>query len=67
MGGSGRKVSPLTGVGPDVSVSVAVTDRDGRVTFWSEGAESVLGYSPAEIIGRPMGDLAAADGRMGCR
>ena len=27
-------------------------DMEGRVTWWSTGAERIFGYSPAEIVGR---------------
>jgi PAS domain S-box-containing protein len=43
---------------------MAVTDHDGRVTRWSSGAEEILGYTAAEIIGRPVADLLASDGRV---
>jgi PAS domain S-box-containing protein len=36
--------------------------RRGHVTSWSSGAEALLGYTSAEIIGRPLADLVAPDG-----
>ncbi|MCX5563501.1 SpoIIE family protein phosphatase [Streptomyces sp. NBC_00038] len=62
MDGSGQEIGSLTGARVDTSVAIAVTDRDGRVTYWSSGAESLLGYTPAEIIGRSVADLVTADG-----
>ncbi|MGW7540484.1 SpoIIE family protein phosphatase [Streptomyces sp. NPDC054770] len=62
MNGSGRKIGSLTGARVDTSVAIAVMDRDGRVTYWSSGAESLLGYTPAEIIGRSVADLVTDDG-----
>src|SRR4051812_38521607 len=32
--------------------AVFVTDLDGRVVTWNVGAERVLGYAEAEIVGR---------------
>ncbi|WP_406118032.1 SpoIIE family protein phosphatase [Streptomyces sp. NBC_00989] len=37
-----------------------VIDAGGTVTAWSAGAEQLLGYEPAEIVGRPAADLLAA-------
>jgi PAS domain S-box-containing protein len=34
---------------------------DDRIMFWSRGAEHVYGWSAAEVIGRPMGELIFAD------
>jgi PAS domain S-box-containing protein len=37
------------------SLPVAVTglDREGRVTMWNKGAEALVGYTAADVIGRP--------------
>lgn len=59
-----RLARRLTGARLDTSAAVAVTDRDGRVTYWSIGAEKLLGYTATEIIGRSVADLLAADGTM---
>ncbi|MER5540590.1 PAS domain-containing protein [Streptomyces mirabilis] len=32
------------------------------MAYWSREAQELLGYTPAEIIGRPLGDLFSADG-----
>ena len=64
MDGSGQEIGSLTGARVDSSVAIAVTDRDRRVTYWSSGAESLLGYTPAQIIGRPAADLVTTDGVM---
>ncbi|MGW0499034.1 SpoIIE family protein phosphatase [Streptomyces sp. NPDC003007] len=37
-----------------------VVDADGAIMVWSDGARRLLGYEPAEIVGRPVGDLLAA-------
>ena len=38
-----------------------VVDAGGAVMVWSAGAQRLLGYEPAEIVGRPAVDLLAAD------
>ncbi|MFJ5310044.1 SpoIIE family protein phosphatase [Streptomyces sp. NPDC088350] len=35
----------------------AVVDAHGTITEWGEGASRLLGYTPAEVIGRPAADL----------
>ena len=39
----------------------ATVDPDGIVTGWSEGARRLLGYRPAEVIGRPAAPLLAGE------
>ncbi|MGW3125128.1 SpoIIE family protein phosphatase [Streptomyces sp. NPDC001123] len=46
----------------DASAAVGVLDRDGCVTHWSSGAQELLGYAPADIIGKPVDDLLTAEG-----
>ncbi|MFI1166931.1 SpoIIE family protein phosphatase [Streptomyces sp. NPDC020801] len=53
----------LPGVPLDGSAAVALVDRDGRVTCWSDGAQKEFGYAPGEVIGRPVADLFTAPGR----
>jgi PAS domain S-box-containing protein len=40
-----------------VDAAVATTDSDGRVATWSPGAERLLGFAPAEVLGRPLSGL----------
>ena len=40
-----------------------VTDADGRVIHWNEGAESTLGYSAADALGLNLIDLAVTPER----
>ncbi|MFC9502826.1 SpoIIE family protein phosphatase [Streptomyces sp. NPDC057002] len=46
----------LTGAS-DESLAVAVVDYEGRVRYWSRGAEALLGYTPGEVVDRPLADL----------
>ncbi|MFJ5306893.1 SpoIIE family protein phosphatase [Streptomyces sp. NPDC088350] len=57
---NGRGVTPT---GPEERVPedfAVVVDAGGVVMVWSAGAERLLGYEPAEIVGRPAADLLAA-------
>ncbi|WBO63453.1 SpoIIE family protein phosphatase [Streptomyces camelliae] len=42
-----------------VRVAVLQVDRKGTVTAWNEDAEELFGYSAAEVIGKPLTELAA--------
>ncbi|VTR92859.1 multi-sensor hybrid histidine kinase : Multi-sensor hybrid histidine kinase OS=Nitrosospira multiformis (strain ATCC 25196 / NCIMB 11849) GN=Nmul_A2207 PE=4 SV=1: Response_reg: PAS_9: PAS: PAS_3: PAS_3: PAS_3: PAS_4: PAS_9: GAF: HisKA: HATPase_c: Response_reg [Gemmata massiliana] len=33
--------------------AMVVTDRDGRVVEWTGGAESITGFAPADVLGKP--------------
>ncbi|SDN29187.1 SpoIIE family protein phosphatase [Streptomyces wuyuanensis] len=46
---------------PLPSPATAVISEQGVVTGWSEGARRLLGYAPAEIMGRPAARLLAHD------
>ncbi|WP_370747642.1 SpoIIE family protein phosphatase [Streptomyces sp. MnatMP-M17] len=41
------------------STAKAAVDAQGVVTRWSEGARRLLGYAPAEVVGRPLAGLFA--------
>ncbi|MER8237416.1 SpoIIE family protein phosphatase [Streptomyces sp. NPDC101490] len=45
----------------DSRVRVAVTqiDRGGTITSWNEDAEELFGYEAGQVVGKPLGDLAA--------
>ncbi|MFF9774146.1 PAS domain-containing protein [Streptomyces sp. NPDC013978] len=61
-GPPGRRTRQLDTAHLPDSVTIAVTDGEARVAYWSREAEDLLGYTSAEIIGRPLDDLVGADG-----
>ena len=42
-----------------VDAAVIATDRDGRYTFWSQGAERLLGWSREQALGTAPGELGS--------
>ncbi|MEW2400690.1 SpoIIE family protein phosphatase [Streptomyces sp. NPDC046862] len=54
---------PVSGEGTSAhpTDAVAAVDARGRVTAWNPGARQLLGYAPAEVLGRPASLLLAAD------
>jgi diguanylate cyclase (GGDEF)-like protein/PAS domain S-box-containing protein len=45
---------------PDISGDTIITSDDkDNVILWNRGAESLFGYEPAEILGKPLGSLIA--------
>ncbi|MFD4508007.1 SpoIIE family protein phosphatase [Streptomyces sp. NPDC058457] len=59
-----RNTRQFTGARLDESPAVGVLDRDGCITRWSSGAQELLGYAPAEIVGKPLEDLLTAEGTL---
>src|SRR5258705_10844820 len=43
--------------------AIFVTDPDGLVTNWNRGAQHILGYTEAEIIGKNAGKFFTAEDR----
>jgi PAS domain S-box-containing protein len=43
-----------------VRESVVATDLDGRILYWSHGAEVMYGYSASEVVGKPYRQFAGA-------
>jgi PAS domain S-box-containing protein len=41
--------------------AIITTDREGRITLWSESSEKLFGYSKNEIVGKPLDTLFASD------
>ena len=48
-----NSVDVLRSMVSTLPVGVVALGRDGRVTLWNHAAEAILGYSAAEMIGRP--------------
>ncbi|KQX56106.1 MULTISPECIES: SpoIIE family protein phosphatase [unclassified Streptomyces] len=42
-----------------VRVAVAQIDRGGAITAWNEHAGELFGYEAEQVVGKPLGDLAA--------
>ncbi|AHG88320.1 PAS sensor protein [Gemmatirosa kalamazoonensis] len=40
---------------------IIMLDPDGRIASWNEGAERVMGYTAAEIVGQPLATLYPAE------
>ncbi|SEE64208.1 PAS domain S-box-containing protein [Streptomyces sp. 3213] len=57
----GRLPPASTGAFLGTAAAIAVTDPDGRVTHWSSGAQTLWGYAPEEVLGKPLADLFTAD------
>jgi PAS domain S-box-containing protein len=54
------------GMMPNVSgAAMAVVDADGMVVGWTQAAERLVGYSAAEVVGRPAAVLLPSAGDMG--
>ncbi|MEV0475961.1 SpoIIE family protein phosphatase [Streptomyces prunicolor] len=64
MNDSAAPSSPLTGVRAvmESAVVVIVADAHRTVTCWSNGARALLGFTTADVIGRPLDALLSADG-----
>ena len=52
---AGREIEHL--IFDHISDAIFATDPDNRVTYWSASAERQFGYTAAEAIGRPFGEL----------
>ncbi|WP_328584957.1 PAS domain-containing protein [Streptomyces sp. NBC_00370] len=56
-----RRVPDTTRLGlpddDDAGTARAIVDERGTVTQWGEGARRLLGYSPADIVGKPAASL----------
>lgn len=44
-----------------VQNAVIATDAEGRIFYWNDHAQSVYGWSRAEVMGRPMHELHLSD------
>jgi PAS domain S-box-containing protein len=59
-----RSAGRLSGARLDTSAAIGVVDPSGCITHWSSGARELLGYDPAEVIGKPVGYLLTAEGAL---
>ncbi|MCJ0875433.1 SpoIIE family protein phosphatase [Streptomyces sp. AP-93] len=55
----GERPARTTHVSPAAYTATATVSEQGIVTGWSEDARRLLGYAPAEVVGRPAADLLA--------
>jgi PAS domain S-box-containing protein len=55
-----RYLTRLIESSPD---AIIVTDKDGKVVLFNEGAESLLGYRTEDVIGRPTSELYDSEDR----
>ncbi|MEU6375781.1 SpoIIE family protein phosphatase [Streptomyces sp. NPDC046909] len=46
----------------ETTAALAVTDTDGRVTLWSQGAQALWGYASKEAVGMPLAGLFTSAG-----
>ena len=44
----------------NVRESIVASDLQGRILYWSKGAEQLYGYKAAEVLGKPYRDFAGA-------
>jgi PAS domain S-box-containing protein len=44
---------------------VFVTTADNRIVLWNRGAQTLMGYRPREVLGRPCREILAGTGRAG--
>ncbi|SFN41052.1 PAS domain S-box-containing protein [Streptomyces sp. cf124] len=62
-----RRVVDAAGAGPgpetlgEALTARATVDEQGTVTGWSAGAERLLGYTPAQVLGLPAASLLAGE------
>jgi PAS domain S-box-containing protein len=54
---TGERVLGRNGSPREVDHAVIATDPAGRITRWNERAETVFGYTRAEVLGRPLAEL----------
>ena len=59
-GGSGGLRTILDSV---IDVAVVAADADGLITYWSAGAQRVLGWTAEEMCGQPMAQLFSEEDR----
>ena len=58
---SNRQLGKLAAIVESSRDAIATIGLDGHVTSWNPGAEATLGYSEAEMLGRPILGLAPSE------
>src|SRR3954469_16522069 len=53
----GQGVEREAGLLDAVGTAIIVTDAAGTITHWSAGAQSLYGFEPDEVLGRPIADI----------
>ncbi len=63
----GERLDEAQAAGEPAYTATATLDEHGLVTWWSEEARRLLGYAPAQVVGRPAAGLLAEDVGEGVR
>ena len=45
----------------NLSESIIVTDLEGKIVYFNKGSEKIFGYTPEEILGKPIIDLGVKE------
>ncbi|MBP6506463.1 MAG: response regulator [Opitutaceae bacterium] len=56
-----RRISAQAGLINKAREAIILTDLDGRITFWNQGAELISGWTALEAVGRPFAEIFGAD------
>ncbi len=59
--------SSLTEIFANTADGALGVDQDHMITLWNGAAERLVGYTAAEVIGRPCSDVWSVKNRAGCR
>lgn len=57
------RIRELLGLLDQARDAIIVSDLDGRITFWNQGAARISGWTAADAIGRQLEDLFGAEAR----
>lgn len=67
MDATGLMNGSLTDIFSSAADGALGVDQDHMVTLWNEAAERLVGYTAAEVMGRPCSEVWAVRNRTGCR